>query len=428
MCKDAIMKFVAPLLAVAAYALPLRVSGQQSPPLMPGYRTFKPATEDLSQYKTADALWQHIESLFSQYKAGNIFWQLEGRTEKPPTSNEDKLAEMKSMIGGDYARDGIEPSPDWVALRSNYDRNASDFVKRFPDDPRRWEVEFLLIYCHSILDQLDGSDIAAQYRALAGQYRALASQSQASQFIRAEARAQLLEISMMEYGWEESPVSAATLVDEFRKLAADFPAYPNLNDLKFQVANELENENGRVDPSLYRPLYQELAASRQPDLAAQARAQLVLIQRVVTPVDLTFTAVDGSKVDLTAMRGKVVLIYFWSALYGPEITLDDAINSYKRLHSKGFEIIGVSLDKDKQQMLGFIRRYRTTWPMTWPQLFDGKGWDNQISTSYGLREPFLLNKEGRIVRIDFRFQVDFQGQVENLLGKEGGLRDFASMP
>jgi thiol-disulfide isomerase/thioredoxin len=116
------------------------------------------------------------------------------------------------------------------------------------------------------------------------------------------------------------------------------------------------------------------------------------------PLDLKFTAVDGKTVDLSQMRGKVVLIDFWATWCAPcRAEIPDVVATYKKFHDRGFEVVGISLDQDKDTMVNFTGQHG----MTWPQYFDGKGWDNAISSGFGIREiptMVLLGKDGKPIR------------------------------
>lgn len=120
------------------------------------------------------------------------------------------------------------------------------------------------------------------------------------------------------------------------------------------------------------------------------------------PLDLKFTAVDGSEVDMAKLRGKVVLIDYWATWCGPCVAeLPNVLKAYEELHPQGFEIIGISLDQDKAKLESFVKERG----MTWPQYFDGQGWGNALSTRYGIRSipaMWLVDKKGMVVSTNAR--------------------------
>jgi thiol-disulfide isomerase/thioredoxin len=131
------------------------------------------------------------------------------------------------------------------------------------------------------------------------------------------------------------------------------------------------------------------------------------------PLDLKFTAVDGSSVDLSKLRGKVVLIDFWATWCPPcRGEVPNVVAAYQKYHDKGFEIIGISLDQDKDAMLAYTKQNG----MAWPQYFDGKGWSNDISSSLGIHSipaMWLVDQKGMLVTTNGR--DDLAGQVGKLL-------------
>jgi thiol-disulfide isomerase/thioredoxin len=112
---------------------------------------------------------------------------------------------------------------------------------------------------------------------------------------------------------------------------------------------------------------------------------------------IKFKAVDGNEVDLEKLRGKVVLIDFWATWCGPcRYELPNVIKAYRKYHDKGFEIIGISFDRDIEGLKKFTRENG----MTWPQYFDGKYWDNDMGRFYGIRgipTMWLVGKDGKVV-------------------------------
>jgi len=131
------------------------------------------------------------------------------------------------------------------------------------------------------------------------------------------------------------------------------------------------------------------------------------------PVDLSFTAVDGSQVDLATLRGKVVLLDFWATWCGPcQGEVPNVVGVYNKYHDQGFEIVGISLDQDRDS----LNQFTASHGMPWPQFFDGQGWDNSLAQRFGVRsipQMWLLDRQGRIVTKEGRDNLD--GQVAALL-------------
>ena len=131
------------------------------------------------------------------------------------------------------------------------------------------------------------------------------------------------------------------------------------------------------------------------------------------PLELKVTAVDGAAIDLSKMRGKVVLIDFWATWCPPcRGEVPNEVAAYNKYHAKGFEIVGISLDQNKDALLAFTKEHG----MVWPQYFDGQGWDNSVSESFGIDSipaMWLVGKDGKVISTNAR--EDLAGQVEKAL-------------
>ena len=88
------------------------------------------------------------------------------------------------------------------------------------------------------------------------------------------------------------------------------------------------------------------------------------------------------------------------------------VATYQKFHDKGFDVIGISLDQNKETLQSFVKENK----MPWPQYFDGEGWDNKISSKYGIGmipAMWLVGKDGKVVST--HIQGDLAGQVEKAL-------------
>jgi peroxiredoxin len=111
---------------------------------------------------------------------------------------------------------------------------------------------------------------------------------------------------------------------------------------------------------------------------------------------------DGKPLSIARFKGKVVLVDFWAVWCGPCIAeLPHVLSAYEKHHADGFEIIGISLDQEREKLTSFIQERG----MTWPQYFDGQGWQNKLAQEYGINSipaTFLLDGEGKIIAKDLR--------------------------
>lgn len=127
--------------------------------------------------------------------------------------------------------------------------------------------------------------------------------------------------------------------------------------------------------------------------------------------------VAGKPLSIANYKGKVVLIDFWATWCGPCVKeLPNVLKAYEKHHANGFEIIGISLDKDKEKLESFTKEKN----MPWQQFFDGQFWNNKLAVKYGVNSipaTYLLDGEGKIIGKDLRGEA-LEAAVANGVAKK----------
>lgn len=124
---------------------------------------------------------------------------------------------------------------------------------------------------------------------------------------------------------------------------------------------------------------------------------------------------DGKIVLLSSLRGKVVMIDFWASWCGPcRRDNPEVVRMYNRFKDKGFDIFGVSLDRDAAAWLGAIEKDG----LVWTQVSDLKYWQSEGAKAYGVSSiphTVLIDRDGKIIARKLRGKV-LESKLEEIFG------------
>ena len=138
--------------------------------------------------------------------------------------------------------------------------------------------------------------------------------------------------------------------------------------------------------------------------------------------DFTATTAAGKDIKLSDLKGKVVLVDFWATWCGPCVMEMPHVKALAAKHAKNdFAILGVSLDHERAKLDAFIKAQG----LTWPQAYDGKGWQNGIARMYGVHSipmTVIVDREGLIARVGVRGDTMDAVVAELLAEKKPGVK------
>ena len=135
--------------------------------------------------------------------------------------------------------------------------------------------------------------------------------------------------------------------------------------------------------------------------------------------DFTAPSIDGPDVTLSneLVNNKVTLLDFWAAWCRPcRIENPNLVRLHKKYNDAGFDIIGVSLDRTREQWEQAVIDDN----LPWTQVSNLNFWNDPVARRYSIRaipQSYLLNKDGLVMGKNLRGQ-ELEDRILSLLNAD----------
>jgi peroxiredoxin len=229
------------------------------------------------------------------------------------------------------------------------------------------------------------------------------------QYSKADSAGDTATVKKLEAKFDEMDRSIKDMILDFAKAHGKSVIGPYLiiqNSYRFELP-DLQAAAAAFDTAL--------SASRYYKSVEQRIAILKSVQIGQPAVQFTMNDTTGKPVELSSLKGKYLLVDFWASWCRPcRAENPNVVKAYQAFHAKGFDVLGVSFDRDKSKWEKAIKDDN----LTWNHVSDLKFWGNAAGKLYGISSipsNVLLDKDQVIIARNIKGEELFNKLTE-LLG------------
>ena len=208
----------------------------------------------------------------------------------------------------------------------------------------------------------------------------------------------------------------ATLSRAHDEIGAALAAYSNFPDAYYLdgrlLAHLHQDEAAKARFEEFAKMKPEQDVDRQRAMRYIGNIELARAH-MAPPFEVT--TMDGQKLSMDELQGKVVLLDFWATWCGPcREALPHMRNIAAKFHDEPLVVLSVNLDTDENKWRSFVAENK----MTWPQYFDD-GFSGQMARMFGVHaipHTFTIDADG-IVQDEKIGDASIEGKLKKLIAR-----------
>ena len=297
----------------------------------------------------------------------------------------------------------------------------SDFITRFPEDPRRFEAEIKFAGVSAAL----GASLSDRVRVEKALQRLAAVERSESAPAKAKADAAFLRITTtmqtVNLAAAARPGEAAgarnTILESAQNFAGRYPDDRRAARLLTEAATLLDDQPSRKR----KVLEQAQSLARDEGTRQRIADDLQRLDMLGSSPDISFPTIQGREFSLAAERGRVVVLIFWAGWSPPSVVwLSEFSKTAREWPPDRVSIATVSLDRQRNEGAKTLRALGL---MDWPTSCEGGGWDNALARRLAINAlptVFVFDREGRLRELNAK--TNCASVVRQLLAEKPGVR------
>jgi thiol-disulfide isomerase/thioredoxin len=356
---------------------------------------------------------QNLDAAQSTFAAGGFFFHGPGAEQPDPTAlQEGSVSEEFQKLISELEKLNKDLASATGAARKTQREKQADLLEKIIDAANEEQREnWIRQFADTLAEAVQTGDFDDGEARLESMVKQLDENSD-DQSLAAYVKFRLMTASYA-LKYQESGADYAKIQEEWLKdLEAFVNKYPRSDDASeamMQLALGLEFA-GKDDDArkYYERVVSDDPTSTRAKKAAGAVRRLDSVGKALT---LKGTTLDGRTLDLSAFRGKWVVLHYWATWCEP---CKEDMKTLKQLQAKhaktGLAVVGVNLDSQKSDAAQFLRTNSYPWYHVWEE----GGLDSRLANELGvltLPTMLLIDTQGKVVRRSLHVS-EIDGELE----------------